>query len=723
MADPPIFSFFCTSIVVLSLLRQSSAANTLSPVQSIREGETLVSPGRKFELGFFSPGSSKNSFLGIWFVATPETVVWVANRNSPLTDSNGTLEISNAGELVLLNRSNSVVWSTNSTKVLGNPVAQLLDSGNLVLRERNSSDSADYSWQSFDYPSDTMLVGMTLGWNFRTGLEHYLTSWRSTDDPSPGDYTFRYKINGLPQLEISRNGSGKVYRTGPWNGFGFGAVSKEPSTAGAPISVYNRTDAYFAFETLGDNITLRSPLSTDGIVQGLMWMSGSTKWYMIYSLPYDPCDSYRCCGANGVCRVNQSPRCLCLQGFMPKSQEEWDTHDLTGGCKRTVPLNCTRGEGFMKLSQVKLPDLVDFQLFKNMSLEECKVECLKNCSCAAYANSDIRGPGCLMWFGDLIDIREINIVGYDQYLFLRLPASELGSSHGLSKKLVTIAVGSAISGLLIVGTAMSIIWKRRTKSQGLPSEMDDIDLPLYDFASIAVATNHFSQTNKLGAGGFGSVYKGTLSTGQEVAVKRLSKYSGQGPDEFMNEVILIARLQHRNLVGLVGCCIEGEERMLIYEYMPNKSLDCFIFDHDRNSFLAWKRRFDIVLGIARGLLYLHRDSKLRVIHRDLKTSNILLDADLNPKISDFGLARIFRGDDTEEETRRVVGTYGYMSPEYAFDGKFSVKSDVFSFGVLLLEIVSSKRNRGFQHPDHHHNLLGHVSGMAAMERRQGHGTH
>ncbi|KAF8009498.1 hypothetical protein BT93_J0485 [Corymbia citriodora subsp. variegata] len=708
MADPPIFSFFCTSIVVLSLLRLSSAANTLSPVQSIREGETLVSPGRKFELGFFSPGTSKNSFLGIWFVATPETVVWVANRNSPLTDSNGTLEISNAGELVLLNQLNSVVWSTNSTKVLGNPVAQLLDSGNLVLRERNSSDSADYSWQSFDHPSDTILVGMTLGWNFRTGLEHYLTSWRSTDDPSPGDYTLRYKINGLPQLEISSNGSVKVYRTGPWNGVGFGAISKESSTAGAPISVYNRTDAYFAFETLGNNITPRATLSTDGFAQGLLWMSGSTKWDVIYSLPYDPCDSYRYCGANGVCRVNQSPRCLCLQGFMPKSQEEWDTLDLTGGCKRTVPLNCTRGEGFMKLSQVKLPDLVDFQLFKNMSLEECKVECLKNCSCAAYANSDIRGPGCLMWFGDLIDIREINIVGYDQYLFLRLPASELGSSRSLFKKLVTITVGSAILGLLIVGTALSIIWKRRMKSRGLPSEMDDIDLPLYDFAAIAVATNHFSQTNKLGAGGFGSVYKGTLSTGQEVAVKRLSKYSGQGPDEFMNEVILIARLQHRNLVGLAGCCIEGDERILIYEYMPNKSLDYLIFDHERSSSLAWKRRFDIVLGIARGLLYLHQDSKLQVIHRDLKTSNILLDADLNPKISDFGLARIFQGDDTEEETRRIVGTYGYMSPEYAFDGKFSVKSDVFSFGVLLLEIVSSKKNRGFQHPDHHHTLLGHA---------------
>ncbi|KAL3718376.1 hypothetical protein ACJRO7_003502 [Eucalyptus globulus] len=708
MADPPIFSFFCTSIIVLSLLPLSNTADTLSSVQSIREGETLVSPGRKFELGFFSAGSSKNSYLGIWFVVSPETAVWVANRNNPLTDSNGTLKISNEGELVILNRANSIIWSTNSTKALRNPVAQLLDSGNLVLKERNSLDSADYSWQSFDYPSDTFLVGMTLGWNFRTGLERHLTSWRSTDDPSPGDYTLKYKIEGLPQLEIVSNGSVKVHRSGPWNGVGLGGMSKVSSLIAKTIFVHNETAAYIAIEIFKDDITAKFTLSPDGIVQTLLLKSGSTKWDLTFSVPDNPCDNYGHCGTNGVCRVNRSLRCLCLQGFMPRSQEEWDMLNSTGGCIRKVPLNCSRGEGFMKLSHVKLPDLIDFQLFKSMNLKECKVECLKNCSCMAYANSDVRGAGCLMWFGDLIDIKEIDIGGYGQYLFVRLPASELGSIRSLSKKLVTITMASAISGLLIVGTALSIIWKRRMKSRGLPSGMDDIDLPLYDFATVAAATNHFSQTNKLGAGGFGSVYKGILSTGQEVAVKRLSKYSGQGPDEFMNEALLIAKLQHRNLVGLVGCCIEGEERMLIYEYMPNKSLDYFIFENDRSSSLAWKRRFDIVLGITRGLLYLHRDSKLKVIHRDLKTSNILLDADMNPKISDFGLARIFRGDDTEAETRRIVGTYGYMSPEYVIDGKFSVKSDVFSFGVLLLEIVSSKRNRGFQHPDHHHTLLGHA---------------
>ncbi|KAF8409421.1 hypothetical protein HHK36_005497 [Tetracentron sinense] len=229
-----------------------------------------------------------------------------------------------------------------------------------------------------------------------------------------------------------------------------------------------------------------------------------------------------------------------------------------------------------------------------------------------------------------------------------------------------------------------------------------------DLVTIAAATNNFSYESKIGEGGFGPVYKGVLETEQEIAVKRLSKSSGQGLEEFKNEVILISKLQHRNLVRLLGCCIQGDERMLIYEYMPNKSLDYFIFDHTRRTLLPWQKRFDITMGIARGLLYLHQDSRLRIIHRDLKTSNILLDTEMNPKISDFGIARIFGGDQSEARTKRVIGTYGYMSPEYAIDGKFSVKSDVFSFGVVVLEIVIGKKNRAFNHADHDHNLLGHA---------------
>ncbi|XP_045787326.1 putative receptor-like protein kinase At4g00960 [Trifolium pratense] len=250
--------------------------------------------------------------------------------------------------------------------------------------------------------------------------------------------------------------------------------------------------------------------------------------------------------------------------------------------------------------------------------------------------------------------------------------------------------------LLVLGCCFFLYRKERTNQhdilkESFGNESTTLESLQFDFAKIEAATNRFAAENRIGKGGFGEVYKGILSDGQEIAVKRLTRSSVQGAVEFKNEVQVIAKLQHRNLVRLLGFCLEDEEKILIYEYVPNKSLDYFLFDPQKRKLLSWSQRQNIIKGIARGILYLHEDSRLKIIHRDLKPSNVLLDSNMNPKISDFGMARIVSIDQIEESTCTIVGTYGYISPEYAMHGYFSVKSDVYSFGIMVLEIISGKR--------------------------------
>ncbi|KAK7269978.1 hypothetical protein RIF29_22808 [Crotalaria pallida] len=264
-------------------------------------------------------------------------------------------------------------------------------------------------------------------------------------------------------------------------------------------------------------------------------------------------------------------------------------------------------------------------------------------------------------------------------------------------RIIEIVVPIVVS-LVVLSSGYNCFLQRRKRKnrddilkESFGNDINTLESLRYDLDTIEAATNRFATENRIGKGGFGEVYKGVLSDGQEIAVKRLTRSSGQGAVEFKNEVLVIAKLQHRNLVRLLGFCLEGEEKILIYEYVPNKSLDYFLFDPQKRRLLSWTERHKIITGVARGIMYLHEDSRLKIIHRDLKPSNVLLDSDMNPKISDFGIARIVAADEIEESTCRIVGTYGYMSPEYAMHGQFSVKSDVFSFGIMVLEIISGKR--------------------------------
>ncbi|RDX74300.1 Cysteine-rich receptor-like protein kinase 10, partial [Mucuna pruriens] len=217
---------------------------------------------------------------------------------------------------------------------------------------------------------------------------------------------------------------------------------------------------------------------------------------------------------------------------------------------------------------------------------------------------------------------------------------------------------------------------------------------IFPFETLVAATKNFHILNKLGEGGFGPVFKGKLNDGREIAVKKLSQRSSQGKTQFINEAKLLARVQHRNVVNLFGYCAHGSQKLLVYEYVPRESLDKLLFKSHKREVLDWKRRFDIINGVARGLLYLHEDSHNCIIHRDIKASNILLDEKWVPKIADFGLARLFPEDQTHVHTR-VAGTNGYLAPEYLMHGHLSVKADVYSYGVLLLELISGQRNSSF----------------------------
>ncbi|CAA3016572.1 putative receptor-like protein kinase At4g00960 [Olea europaea var. sylvestris] len=282
-----------------------------------------------------------------------------------------------------------------------------------------------------------------------------------------------------------------------------------------------------------------------------------------------------------------------------------------------------------------------------------------------------------------------------------------GKGKNTTRTIIIVIVPIVVCLILALCIGIYLKMKKRRKpweKVDLDEDISTVESLQYDFGTIRVATNNFSEANKLGQGGFGVVYKGRLPNEKDIAVKRLSHDSGQGDLEFKNEVLLVARLQHRNLVRLLGFSVEGNERLLIYEWVQNGSLDRLIFDSN-NPCLDWEKRYIIIGGVAKGLLYLHEDSRLRIIHRDLKASNVLLDGEMNPKISDFGMARLFVPNETQHSTSRIVGTYGYMAPEYALHGHFSVKSDVYSFGVLILEIISGQKTYNFQNGESGDDLI------------------
>ena len=418
-----VCTFFCS----MPTFSTQNTFTTIAPNQFMQYSDTLVSAAGMYEAGFFNFGDSQRQYFGIWYMnISPRTIVWVANRNTPVQNSTAMLKLNDQGSLVILDGSKGVIWNSNSsrTAAVKTVVMQLLDSGNLVVKDADNSQN--FLWESFDYPGNTFLAGMKLKSNLVTGPYRYLTSWKNPQDPAEGEFSYRIDTHGLPQLVTAR-GAKFLYRGGSWNGFLFTGVSWQRLHRVLNFSVmFTDKEISYQYETLNSSIKTRLVVDTYGTAQRIQWSDRTQIWEVISSRPADQCDAYDLCGINSNCNGDIFPICECLEGFIPKFQPEWESSNWSGGCIRKTRLNCLHGDGFLPYTNMKLPDTLASWFDTSLSLEECKKRCSKNCSCTAYANLDIRGggSGCVLWFDNIVDMRKHQDLGQD--IYIRLASSELG---------------------------------------------------------------------------------------------------------------------------------------------------------------------------------------------------------------------------------------------------------------------------------------------------------
>ncbi|PIN01425.1 Serine/threonine protein kinase [Handroanthus impetiginosus] len=597
--------------------------------------------------------------------------------------------------------------------------AALLDTGNFVVRS-----NGEILWQSFDHPTDSLLPGMKLGVNHRTGRNWTLSSCFGQRNPASGAFTLEWDPS-VRNLIVKRRGivywtSGELkdhyveVESGNLRVKQFENFPSEVNIFNLNYNLSNVTSAdeeYFTYSLIIDPtwIPEEQKINYDGDIY-------DTNWGKIVRPSL--CYGYKTEGSS----VQKG----CALWAQPKCRNNRETFDLMSG-------------EFRPVDGLGAPYVHDYN--SSLSSSDCREICWNDCECVGYFDSQ-GTDGCVYRRGKNLEFdQSLDGSAVQKYVLVSTSSSKGMKKHamiilvivsvivvlilgiglfvlrivkqGMKKHAMIILVIVSVIVVLILGIGLFVLrivkqGKREEKLKELLTlegytegyELENggaksHDLRLFTYASIQSATSNFCSDYKLGQGGFGAVYKGKTQEGQDIAVKVLSQQSGQGLLEFKTELILISKLQQVNLVKLQGFCIHGDDKMIIYDYMPNKSLDFFLFNPSQRERLDWNKRFNIIEGIAQGLLYLHKHSRLKIIHRDLKPSNILLDESMTPKISDFGLARIFKQNIDEANTNRRVGTYGYMAPEYAMQGIFSVKSDVYSFGVLVLEIVSDRKNNCF----------------------------
>ncbi|RDX86686.1 G-type lectin S-receptor-like serine/threonine-protein kinase CES101, partial [Mucuna pruriens] len=484
------------------------------------------------------------------------------------------------------------LWLWGSTCIHIEAANDSLMPGNFVLQQLHPNGTTTLLWQSFDYPSDTLIPTMKLGINHKTGHHWLLVSWLTKSLATPGAFSLEWEPMGQ-ELIIRRRGK-VCWRSGKMRNNRFEHISEDAQRMLKYNIVSNGDEDSFSFTTTNE--------------EAIPW------WF-----------------------ISEIGQLFDDKGYVSRADLCYGYNNTYGGCQRweDIPKCRNSGDVFQRKIGYSNYQNSTVEPDTNYGYSDCEASCWSNCTCTGFRHFYRNGTGCTFFHWNSEEDYTSDSTGENIYMLVNILTQHKEKKRKGMVKMLHLATCNRSSSI----EDFEVDLKKAH------------DLKVFKYTSVVTATNGFSSENKLGM-----KLRGILPTGQEVAVKRLSKTSRQGIVEFKNELTLICELQHMNLVQLFGCCIHEEERILIYEYMPNKSLDFYLFDCTRSKLLDWKKRFNIIEGTSQGLLYLHKYSRLKVIHRDLKASNILLDENMNPKISDFGMARMFTQQESASNTNRIVGT-------------------------------------------------------------------
>ncbi|KAK7351615.1 hypothetical protein VNO77_11196 [Canavalia gladiata] len=696
--------FLSTSFAATDTLPEGSSLRVDKP------GNTLLSANGDFAAGFFQVGDNAFCF-SVWFTnSKPPTVIWMANRDQPVNGRGSQLSVWKNGNVVLMDAGGSSIWSSATLSPLQLHL-KIRNNGNLVL----ATSENGVVWQSFDFPTDTLVSGQAV--TERASL----VSSRSGSNYSSGFYKLYFDNDNVLRLLYRGPNLSSVYWPAPW---------LLPVDAGR--DTYNVTKTAildsFGLFTSSDGFQFRSTdyprrvlrllrMDPDGNLRVYSFNRNHKLWELSWQVISQPCTVHGICGANSMCTYHpvSGRSCYCLKGYKVKDPNDW-----TQGCvPRFNPsdFSCTTrvSMGFLHLPTTELYGY-DLNMTRVSSLKECQNLCLQLCDKCRGVQFKFNEVSTYNCYPKTILLNGRDTPNFDGEFYLKLPQpilvsstkilkhSPMNCSVGLSQRLNRFyqspGRNSTLSFLVWFASGIGIfevstiflVWFFLFRTNKQPDATDQQQHLLsatgfvrFSYAELKSATKGFKEEIGRGAGGI--VYKGRLYDERVAAVKRLGE-ANQGEAEFLAEISTIGMLNHMNLIDMWGYCVEGKHRLLVYEYMEHGSLADNLFANT----LDWNKRFNVAVGTARGLAYLHEECLEWILHCDVKPQNILLDSDFQPKVADFGLSKLLNRDERGGSCNfsRIRGTRGYMAPEWVYNLRITSKVDVYSYGIVVLEMISGR---------------------------------